>query len=73
MLYMLIVPELVIMWAARQYIGARQIAMRNKGASPLLGYAKNLRPKLNMSCAFSSRVDKDSCLFFHNGWILSIY
>ncbi|KAF9556555.1 hypothetical protein CPC08DRAFT_820412 [Agrocybe pediades] len=29
MLYMLIVPELVIMWAARQFMAARQIARRN--------------------------------------------
>jgi len=64
--YMLLAPELVIMWAARQYFSAKEITIKHRGMQcttrllslQLTGYNKQ-----------TFGMDKDTCIFCYHGRI----
>ena len=66
MLWSIFAPELVIYWAAKQWLAARRLAKTYHGG-PHITYALDVHT-LYCDCFFRARVDENPWIFYSDGW-----
>ena len=62
--YLLLAPEMVILWAARQHFGAKEISQKYKGV-----FIASIFHSLTLTNRHRARMDENARLFPHHGWI----
>ena len=66
MLWAIFAPELVIYWAAKQWLAARRLAKKYHGR-PHITRAIDVHT-LYCDCFFRARVDENPWIFYSDGW-----
>jgi len=71
MIYALLAPELMMWWAARQWLGAEQLANTNEFRGTLDVFQTSLVFKCNFG-SISARLDENTRILRSDGWLHAI-